>query len=218
MIVATTFASTDRVLAAEPLYVSPSFANLRPLPAESALEEVVGMVISAVPSKEIPLIKRAVVSLAADDAVVAFPERAPSKVPAISVSAPNDHLSTVSFHSNSFEPAVPRLTERPAFSVGLVPVKLLFRTMTLSARLICSVLIVVTDPDTVRSPVTERLPPIVALLVVTIVPVLTAPVVVNPPAVIVAVVVAPRPVTVARVSASAWRYLLSRLTEAVPVT
>ena len=95
--------------------------------------------------------------------------KSPSSVPATNVSEPTVHLSSVSFQINVLLAALPLSISIPEFCVGAtLPARLLLSKIILSARLIVSVLTVVVVPLTVKSP------PIVTLLLVSIVETLKA--------------------------------------------
>ena len=95
-----------------------------------------------------------------------LPVRLPSKVDATKVSEPTVHLSVDSFQIKVLLVSSPLSISIPAFSEAL-PVALLFRTITLSARLIVSVFTVVVVPLTVRSPDTVRSLNVTSLVVPT---------------------------------------------------
>ena len=149
--------------------------------------------IFAEPSKEVPLIVLAVANVVAVSALpvtspvtlpvtlpvklpVTLPVKAPSKVAATKVSEPTVHLSSVSFQTKVLFVCVPRSISIPPFSVGVAPVKLEFKTIWLSARLIVSVLIVVVVPETVKSPETVTSLKVTSLVVPTACPIDIAPV------------------------------------------
>ena len=94
---------------------------------------------------------------------VTLPVKLPSKVPATNVSEPTVHLSSLSSQTKVLLGWVPLSISIPPSSVGVAPVKLLLRTIWLSAKLIVSVLTIVWVPLTVKSPSTTKLPSICAL-------------------------------------------------------
>ena len=67
------------------------------------------------------------------------------------------NASDVSFHRIEALSEVPRLTSTPPFSLG-APVSFEFRTIVLSSMFTVSDRVVVTEPETVKSPFTTALP------------------------------------------------------------